>query len=301
MRSITGLILLGLASLASAVEPEIHWMSTGVNNRDLTISPEGDLMLTTIMWPGNHFSVIVMIEKRGDTWQSPEVAPFSGTWPDIEPMFSPDGEELFFASKRPAPDKAEPDWDIWVTQRAEEGWGAPVRLPAPVNTGANEFYPSVAGNGNLYFTAEREGGLGTEDIWRAISEDGRYTRIENVGETVNTSAYEFNAWIAPEEDYIIFSSQGRADEIGGGDLYISHRNDAGQFEPAVALPEGINSPALDYCPFVRGDRFYFTSRKAQQPGPLRSYDQVLSSLDAPGNGMGDIYSIALKAIMKGSP
>ncbi|MBD3648920.1 MAG: PD40 domain-containing protein, partial [Pseudomonadales bacterium] len=124
MRFATSLITaILLSTTAAAKEPELHWISNGANNRDLTISPDGNVMMTTIMWPGNHFSVIVMSEKKEGVWQDLMVAPFSGTWPDIEPMFSPDGGRLFFASKRPAPDKPEPDWDIWVTERNDQGWG----------------------------------------------------------------------------------------------------------------------------------------------------------------------------------
>ena len=33
-------------------------------------------------------------------------------------------------------------------------WSNPKNLGAPVNTSNNEFYPSLAKNGNLYFTSD---------------------------------------------------------------------------------------------------------------------------------------------------
>ncbi|MDZ7685318.1 MAG: hypothetical protein U5O39_10230 [Gammaproteobacteria bacterium] len=117
----------------------------------------------------------------------------------------------------------------------------PVNVGAPINTAGNEFYPSVTASGNLYFTGQRETGAGNEDIFRAVMEDGRWSRIENIGPGVNTEGYEFNAFVAADESYIIFSSQrGRDDELGGGDLYISRKGDSGEFEKATQLSGPIN-------------------------------------------------------------
>jgi hypothetical protein len=38
---------------------------------------------------------------------------------------------------------------------------------------------------------------------------------------VNSKGYDFNAFIDPDENYIIFSSYKRPDDLGGGDLYYS--------------------------------------------------------------------------------
>ena len=233
----------------------LHRLSSGLNNRDITISRDGTEIFTTVMSPKNLFSAIVTTRNVGE------------------------------------------DWDIWYVQRTRDGWSSPVNLGAPVNTSANEFYPSVATSGNLYFTAEREDGPGSEDIFRAIFRDGKYWDIEQVGDGVNTETYEFNAFVAADESYLIFSSLGRDDEIGGGDLYISQRKTDGEFGPARLLPQGINSNRLDYCPYVWGDRFYFTSERAERPQQELNYPALEALFSSPGNGLGDIYSVELKAIM----
>lgn len=285
------LLLLAIPQLAIATEPQSFWLNSGLNNRDLTISPTGDLLFTTIMTPDNRFSVIMMSHKIKGNWQELQVAPFSGEFADLEPMFDPSGEKLFFSSKRPRPDRAGEDWDIWVTTREKGGWSEPANLGPPVNSTGNEFYPSIASNGNLYFTAQREGGLGAEDIYRAVSEDGKYVACVPLGQGVNSKLYEFNAFVTPDESAIIFSSQGREGELGGGDLYISRRTDSGEFGPAELLPDGINSTSLDYCPFVWHDTLYFTSRRSRAWGLIESYHQLEKEIQAPGNGLGDIYSV----------
>jgi len=285
------LLLLAIPQLVSAAEPRSYWLNSGLNNRDLTISPTGDLLFTTIMTPDNRFSVIMMSHKEGGKWQQLEVAPFSGEFADLEPMFAPSGKKLFFSSKRPRPDRAGEDWDIWVTTREKDGWSEPENPGPPVNSTGNEFYPSIASNENLYFTTQREGGVGAEDIYRAIYEGGKYLACVPLGQGVNSKLHEFNAFVTPDESAIIFSSQGREGELGGGDLYISRRGSTGEFGPAELLPEGINSTSLDYCPFLWHGTLYFTSRRSHAWGLIESYHQLEKEIQAPGNGLGDIYSV----------
>lgn len=285
------------ATHAFAGDAEPHWINSGMNNRDLTLSPDGRLLLSTLMAPANQFAVIVVSEFKQDRWQAPEIAPFSGRYPDIEPMFSPEGRRVFFASTRPKPDRDGEDWDIWWVSFDNGTWGEPVNAGAPINTPANEFYPSLAANGNLYFTAAREGGAGGEDIFRAIATGASWSRIEPVGDGVNTKADEFNAFVSPDERYIIFSATGREDSVGRGDLYISDRGSDGEFAPARLLPAPINSVQLDYCPFVRGDRFYFSSRRQATITGFSQFEQAEKAFESEGNGLGDIYSVPLNDVL----
>jgi Tol biopolymer transport system component len=270
-------------------------VSSGLNNRDITFSPDGKTLLTTIMSPKNLFAAIAISHRIDGNWTDLEIAPFSGKYQDIEPMFTPDGKQLFFASRRPKPMSEGNDWDIWRVDYNDGKWSVPTNLGEPINTSGPEFYPSISSNGNLYFTATRDEGMGSEDIYRAIYDEGRYTHIENIGDGVNTGTYEFNAFIAPDESYLIFGSQRREGEIGGGDLYIS-KNINGSFQGASMLNSDINSKRLDYCPYVFRGRFYFTSeRETPVKGPV-DYSTLRRSFSSPGNGLGDIYSIPFEDI-----
>lgn len=300
MKRLLVLPLLITWSLAGADDLTVsqHWVSSGLNNRDLTLSPDGDLLFTTIMSPANEFAAIVMASaRRGGKFSKLEIAPFSGSYGDIEAMFTPNGGQLWFASKRPKPDREGDDWDLWYVDRTESGWSEPINPGAPINTEGNEFYPSIATNGNVYFTAEREIGEGSEDILRAVPTAEGY-RIESVGPGVNTERFEFNAFVAPDESYLIFTAQGgREGAIGRGDLYISERDESGEFGPARMLPEPINSKALDYCPFVHDGVMYFSSRRYIDKAPFTSNKALTRAMSEAGNGMGDIYSVSLDAVL----
>lgn len=43
---------------------------------------------------------ILVTEEKNDKWTQPEIAPFSGKYPNGDPFISPDGKKLFFTSER---------------------------------------------------------------------------------------------------------------------------------------------------------------------------------------------------------
>jgi hypothetical protein len=279
-------------------------VSNDLNNRDLTISADGDELYTSIVSPGNRHSTIVVSRKLpDDNWSALEVASFSGQYSDLEPALSTDGNTLYFASRRPIEGTAEKDWDIWKTTRSSGTWTTPVNLGEPINSSGDEFYPSVSRTGSLYFTASLEGGMGKEDLYRSSFESGRYQPPINLGNKINSPAYEFNGYIDPDENFLVFGSAGRSDSLGSGDLYISFRNAEGNFEDAIHLPAPINSSNLDYCPFVSRDKeyLYFTSDRDTLKMNLQAnynYLDLARQLRSFGNGSGDIYRIPLGAVIK---
>jgi Tol biopolymer transport system component len=230
--------------------------------RDMAISPDGNEIYFSLGFPKFSYAVILYTEKTEGSWSELKTAGFSGRYSDIEPAFSPDGEKMYFASKRPLEGDTEPkDWDVWFVERDNNGeWGLPVNIGDSVNTSGNEFYPSVSREGNLYFTAQRSDSKGGEDIYFSKKTSNGFSEPVNAGDSINSKYYEFNAYVSPDEDYIIFTSYGREDDTGGGDLYISYKNSDGVWKKAENMGSEINSPKLDYCPFVFADRQSFFSQ-----------------------------------------
>jgi len=238
---------------------------------------------------------IVESHKNGNRWSAPVMAPFSGRWSDADPHFSPDGSKLYFISNRPdSGDVAKESCDLWVVEANK----APKRFAREVTTDATEWSPSVARNGNLYFGTTREGGKGRDDLWMSRLVNGHYEAPVNLGDSINTKTGEIEPWIAPDERYLVFSAGGRADGKGGLDLYISYRKGDG-WTAAKPLGHGINSDGFDFNPSVSpdGKTFFFTSTR-QRPASTkaRTYAELESELNGPGNGLGDIYSIPIEAL-----
>lgn len=278
-------------------------VSTFLNERDFAISPDGNEIYYTISTPRSGFQTIVWTHQVGNgEWTVPEVVSFAGHYSDLEPVFSPDGQNLFFASNRPVIGNQPKDFDIWKVTRAKNGWGDPVNLGSPVNTSADEFYPSVTNSGRLYFTAQYKTGVGKEDIFVADYVNGHYQLPQPLDTAVNSQLYEFNAFVAPDESFILFTSYGRKDDTGGGDLYISRKSPEGKWKPAQNL-KVLNSKQLDYCPYISPDGkiLFLTSERHELPvsftNSTATYKLVNAAYTNPLNGTGNIYWVEASEVL----
>lgn len=235
------------------------------NVRDITISPDGNEIYFTVDDLKSRIALISYIKKIKDDWSKPKSVSFTGNYRDLEPAFSKDGKRLYFVSNRPIhKDSIQPkDYDIWYVNKIKDGWSEPKNMGTPINTQANEYYPSITNNGAIYFTAERKGTVGKEDIFVSRLKEGKYQEPISVLGGINTKYYEFNAYVSPDENYLIFSSQRPNEGQGGSDLYISYKKN--DIWGKAKLLENVNSPYLDFCPFVdsKTNRLYFTSKQTQ--------------------------------------
>src|ERR1700756_1210171 len=126
------------------------------NVRDMALSPDGTEIYFTYESNKKEFSGILYMQKTTKGWSAPEVASFSGQYRDLEPFFSADGLKLYFASARPvnATSTKAKDVDIWFVERKNKQtpWANPINMGSAINTDKDEYYPSVALSGNIYFT-----------------------------------------------------------------------------------------------------------------------------------------------------
>jgi hypothetical protein len=291
---------------ATRQQPEVFapWeISTSENELNAAFTASGDtLYFTRAAGDGGRFGTILESRRTPTGWSIPEVAPFSGQYSDYDPFLAPDGRRLFFVSNRPAPGAGTGGYDIWYVERGAGGWSEAVQLPPPVNSERDEFYPSVAANGTLYFSScGRTGGHGSCDVYRSVSVNGAYQAVENLGDSVNTPAAEVDAFIAPDERYLVFTAYGRPDDLGAGDLYLAEARGDGW--SVHHLPPPVNSDARDYCPIVSADGrwLYFTSQRGFMDGQLGrrlSYAALRDSLRSLRNGFGNLYRLEFDAVRR---
>ena len=308
LRRILGALaaVLLLAATPRAPGPELYGaglFSTGQWDFFLALSPDGHQAL--FCRANDDFSAYDIYETRRDAggrWRAPTKPAFAASWSNADPHFSPDGRTVFFISNRPdAGDTATSStYDIWTaTLEPGGGWSEPRRLPAPVSLpGIDEWSPSVAANGDLYFGSDRPGGRGGLDLYVARWVGGAYQPPENLGDRVNSAADEVEPWIAPDGSYLVFSGKARADQTGGYDLYASRR--AGASWDAPAPLAGVNTRSHEFNQSVSpdGQWLYFSSTRPHQ-GPVGERFDVPrneANVAGIGNGKGDIYRVAMREL-----
>jgi WD40-like Beta Propeller Repeat len=276
-------------------------ISTGDIEFGPTFEPDGKTVYFTKGSPGlRRVAWIVVSHFRSGAWTTPEVAPFSGRYSDLDPTVSPDGKRLFFASNRPT-EGTEPrkDLDLWVVEKTERGWSEPKNLGAPVNSAGIETTTSVAADGTLYFSSGgRSGGRPGRRLFRARLIGGRYDEPEPLPAPIDGGEEDSNQYVSPDGTTLIFSSKrpGAADPA----LFVSHLRNGAWSEP-VSVGARLNAEYAPYTPVVSPDgrTFYFTSQKGNfEKTPLApmSYARFLEAIRGPGNGLADIYSLPIEAI-----
>lgn len=276
-------------------------VSTAEDDLNAAFSPDGKTVYFTRNFPRNRLGVILFSEFKKGKWTEPQIASFSGQFTDYDPFFSADGTKIFFCTNRGADGKPKSDYDVYYVEKAGNGWSE--AKPASINTASDEFYPSLAADGTIYFSSNRQGGKGQYDVYRARWENGNFSAAENLGDAVNTNLTELDNYISPDQKFIVFAAYNRKDDLGGGsgDLYISF-NENGAWTTAKNLGAPINSPQREYCPIGSpdGKYFFWTSFRGnlEKPleKPLKNYAELTSLFASPMNGRGNIFQIDISAL-----
>jgi len=269
-------------------------VSTGMFTRDMAISPDGKEICFCVAMGNYTYATILYSREVNGMWTRPEIVPFSGGPGvfDFEPAFSADGSRLFFLSTRPDGDEPVGDQDIWYVERSGAGWGQPVNLGAPVNTDGGEYFPSLTRDGTLYFT-RNEKGSALNQIFRSKYINGTYTEPELLPSQVNCGTNRFNAYISPDESFIIVSSAGMEDAFDGVDYYIVFRDMNDRWSDPVNMGPQINADnARGWSPYVSpdGKYFFFMAVRTHEIEPENwNYKTLKNLYNSPNNGNPDIY------------
>jgi hypothetical protein len=273
-------------------------ISAGLKERDIAMTPEMDEIYYTSLVGGFTYTTIMYVKQINGEWTSPEIAPFATNlnFKYYEPFITPDGSRLYYVSDMPDSGKEAKDSDIWYVERTVGRWGKPVNLGAPVNSEMDEYFPSVANDGDMYFT--RNNPDGTSTIFYSANNDGVYSEPEILGEEINGGRTRFNAFVAPDESYIIVPTYGMEDSYGATDYYITFKDSEGKWQGPFNMGETINSSAREeWSAYVSPDQkvMFFMSNRINEDYDLSLEKSTFSGLfklnNSPQNGNSDIYWI----------
>lgn len=283
--------------------PEIfapNIVSTGMSEINACFSPDYTEFFFSVVMPNRNY-VIMSMKYNGEQWSAPEVASFSGEYPEADPFITADGKWLYYVSKRPIDSLLAPktDWDIWRVENINGAWGKPEHLESDVNSGMDDIYPSLTKEGTLYFSSGRNG-RNNRDIYCAKSNGSGFEPSVKLSETIN-KYWEGDIYISPNEDFMIFRTYGRPTGHG---LYITFNND-GEWSNPQNMGEVINKTGDEFCPMVDpdGKYFFFSSRHIipkEESSEKLTYqkikDDFINSYKHPGMGKTDIYWVSIDII-----
>lgn len=306
------LVLLLLSSLAGAVcaaAPTVFApgvISGPASEASPVFTPDGANVYFTRS--NSSDNVILVSHREADGWSEPKIAPFSGQWRDLESAMAPDGSYLIFASSRPVPESGkQPDgfWggtihpgrggNLWRVDRTPAGWSVPMHLPDTVNRNGSTFGPSVAANGDLFFT-DVYGESKRSHLFYAEYRYGTYEVPQPMPFTDDRWS-DVDETVAPDGSFMVFSSTRPPTPPQQLDLFIVFRKDGKWGEP-VHLPDAINHQGgiIEARLGPDSHTLYFTSGyevPVTYPKDAASAAQSLKDMGSWNNGSNNIWQVDL--------
>ncbi|WP_269009805.1 OmpA family protein [Aquirufa ecclesiirivi] len=201
-----------------------------VLNRDqyntiLSISPDGQ----TILLKGAYVQGVYetrgfsMSKKTLNSWSIPEKLDI----PDYEKLsrgkneyayLTMDGKALLLAfSEKKNSDRD----DLYVSFLNDGKWTEPKNLGRSINTDFSETTPFLAADGKtLYFSSDRPGGQGSQDIYMSKRLDNSWTNWRtpiNLGGPINTEEYDAYYSLSAKGDFAYFLSS--KSSLGKKDIF----------------------------------------------------------------------------------
>lgn len=182
---------------------------------------------------------------------------------------SPDGKRLFFSSNRPG---GRGGYDLYVCELGANGqWGRPSNLGSSINTRGDEQWPFLhADGGTLYFSSNGWATLGEADIFKAQLKNGKWTRLQNLGYPINTSAEEGHFVLSEDSVRGYFNSLRNA-RATGSDIFTVEFSSPSTVNGSSPLSA---SAKKDVVTILRG-----TVIDAQKTTPLQATIRLVDNAD----------------------
>ncbi|MDB5201464.1 MAG: OmpA/MotB domain protein [Ferruginibacter sp.] len=186
---------------------------------------------------------------------------------------SQDGDWLVFTGCNYP--EGEGSCDLYLVYKTKSGsWTEPENMGRIINTEAWESSPSLSPDKrDLYFASNRPGGYGGKDIWVTHRDaNGKWSRPENLGPTINTSGDEGCPFIHADNQSLYFNSNGHPG-YGMTDLFVSRKGTDDSWGKAENLGYPINTIDEEGSLIVSSDgkTSYYASDGGDTKGGLDLY------------------------------
>lgn len=260
----------GLAAPAAFSMPDLPInmgavVNSAARDAEPTFMPDGQTMYFNCFdRQGRAGGDICISERIAGGWSEPVIVETvsTGEYLELEPLLSPDGQQLYIMSNRPG---GKGDMDIWVSDWVNGAWSEPRNLEGPFNSEFSDHCLYFTGDDwqFAYWTSTRPGGFGGNDIWMSERVDGLWREAVNLGPSVNSAASEHHS-LPSQDGRSLYVTTTRDGGFGGEDIYVTTRDEQGNWSALTNLGPAVNSDQHDRCPAFSPefDIFYFDSERA---------------------------------------
>ncbi|NBC82039.1 MAG: hypothetical protein GVY19_01530 [Bacteroidetes bacterium] len=189
-------------------------------------------------------------------------------------VISGDGKTLIFTRELQFYDA------VFISHRQPNGqWSNPVNLTPEFGLDGNSYSTGISYNGNelfIYRNDEYDG-----NIYASKLVDGRWGILQKLNDNINTKFWESHASVSADGKTLVFTSN-RKGGYGELDIYMSKRDEHGNWGAARNLGNVVNTPFNEESPFLSNDGkwLYFSSQGHQNMG---GYDVFRSEKKTDGS------------------
>ena len=197
--------------------------TTKFNNGPFCVSPDGRVIYFTSEVETGRRTLnrnfvnrngIFIADLAGNEMLNVRPFPYNSSEYDVgQPSLSADGKTLYFASNKPGGYGGS---DIYYSELINNEWSEPVNLGSEVNSSATDNHPYIHSSGKLYFSSDREGGIGKLDIYSTSKVNGKWEEARLMPEPINSEADDFAFVIEPNDMQRGYFTSNRA---GSDDIY----------------------------------------------------------------------------------
>lgn len=195
--------------------------------------------------------------------------------PDYAPYINMSDNYMIYTKKnrdvKHIGQKAQYNEDLYYIQKNEyDMWSEFSLFPKPINSQCTEGSACISNDGRTLFftrcpiqdaTFDCVDGFGSCDLFVSeLQEDSTWSNPENLGKDVNSYAWESQPTLSLTEDTLFFVSN-RKEGFGLSDIYLTFKNDKGDWVKAQNMGPIINTRNNEYSPYKSktSNVFFFSS------------------------------------------
>lgn len=175
------------------------------------------------------------------------------------PILTGDENQMIFTRRF----KGSQNEDIYISKRTGS-WHEAKKLDGAINGPEGEGTATITADGQTLicsYCGDSRENMGNCDLYISTLENGTWSKLKNLGTTINSKYYEAQPTLSSDGRVLLFVSD-RPDGIGGLDIYSSIMDENGNWSNPKNLGAIINTKENEGSPFLHANSqtLFFSSK-----------------------------------------